>query len=334
MGIFSEIGLRYSSESAIKRALSAGKYLALLYRSSLIRQVEMKGVFRGEKQPRSLVYLGEGESLSYFRKLCFANLQGQKESRCCPHQIDRIQRSLPDEVIVVTEVNRLLAGLVKGCGYPGYPWLLQKVFISSEGYLDRKAHILNKRGLRVRKRHYRYDTVTDRSSIETFYQSFYRPYILERFGGMAHLRSVRNFLAALHHGFLLRVFDEDKWVAGMVCLRRGREVVSLGSAVLVEETDHLKKGALTAAYYYLFQWAEEHGMEVVNLLRSRPHLDDGVFSHKSLWGAVPRRDPWPHTCYTIRIPVGNPPPGILGNQLVWDGSSFMSLKNAAEKAVM
>jgi len=334
MGISSEFGLRYSSESPIKRLLSAGKYLALLYRSISIRQVEMKGVFRGEEQPRTMVYLGEGESLSYFRELCFANLHGQEESRCWVHQIDRIQRSLPDEVIVVAEVNRLLAGILKGVGYRGYPWLLQKVYINSDAYLDRKAHILKKRSLRVRHRNYRYDTTTDRSSIEAFYHHFYRPYILERFGKMAHLRPAREFLAARKHGILLRVFDKDKWVAGMVCLLNGREVTSVGSAVLMEKEDHLKQGAMTAAYYYLFKWAGEREMDSVNLLRSRPHGDNGVFLHKELWGAIPLRDPWPHTCYAVRISSGRNLPVVLENQLLWDGSTFISLKNALEKAVV
>lgn len=333
MGISSELGLRYSSESPIKRLLSAGKYLALLYRSIPIRQVEIKGVFHGEEQPRTLVYLGEGESLSYFRELCFANLQGQKESRRWVHQIDRIQRSLPDEVIVVVEVNRLLAGILKGGGYRGYPWLLQKVYINSEAYLARKSHILKRRSLRVKQRNYRYDTTTEQSAIETFYHRFYRPYILQRFGKMAHLRPAREFFSSRKHGMLLRVFDKDKWVAGMVCLFNGREVTSVGSAVLMEKEDHLRQGAMTAAYYYLFKWAGEREMELVNLLRSRPHGDNGVFRHKELWGAVPLRDPWPHTCYRFRIPKGQSIPGVLENQLVWEESSFLSLKSAADKAL-
>jgi len=331
MGIFNEIGLRYSSRSRIKRLFSVGKQLMLLYRSVLIRHVEIKGVFYGETGQRTMVYIGEGESLSYFRELCFSTVLSQKESKSWIHQLAEMKKSLPEKVIVVAEVNRLLSMILDGRGYLGYPWVLQKVFITSKEYLDRKAYILRKRSKRVRKRQYWYDTTSDQSDIITFYHRFYKPYILMRFNTMAHLRHIRNFLPARNHGMLLRVFDRDQWVAGMICLQGEREVVSLGSAVLMENTDHLKQGAMLAAYYYLFQWAEENQMESVNLLRSRPHGNNGVFYHKTLWGAVALRDPWPHTCYTIRIPTRQPIPGVLEKQLVWDGSTFISLKTAAGK---
>ncbi len=328
MGIFNEIGLRYSSQSIIKRVLSIGKYLALLYRSFSLQHVEITGFFHGESSQRTMVYIGEGESLSYFRELCFSTVAGQKESRCWISQLAGIQRSLPDSILVVVELNKLLSMMLEGSGYLGYPWVLQKVLIDSGEYLDRKAYILKKRGTRIRKRQYRYDTTTDESAILTFYNQFYKPYIQKRFKTLAHLRHIREFLIARKHGMLLRVFDRDQWVAGMICLRREREVVSLGSAVLVENRDHLKEGAMLAAYYYLFQWAEENHMESVNLLRSRPHCKDGVFRHKALWGAAAFRDPWPHTCYSIRLPAGQPVPGVLEKQLVWDGSGFVSLETA------
>jgi len=242
-----------------------------------------------------------------------------------------MKKSLPDTVFVVVEVNRLLSMILKGGGYLGYPWVTQKVFITSREYLDRKAYILRKQSKRVRKRQYWYDTTSDQSEIVTFHHRFYKPYILKRFKTMAHLRHIRNFLVARNHGMLLRVFNSDQWVAGMICLRSEREVIMLGNAVLIEQTDHLKQGAMLAAYYYLFQWAEENQMESVNLLRSRPHGNNGVFYHKTLWGAVALRDPWPHTCYTIRIPDRQPIPGVLEKQLVWDGSAFISLKTAAGK---
>ncbi len=332
MGIFNEIGLRYSSQSRFKRLLGSAKSLVLLYRSCLLKYVEITGVFHGEHNQRTLVYIGEGESLPYFREVCFATVLSRKESKCWIYQLAEKQRALHDSVVCVVEVNRLLSMILKGSGYLGYPWVLQKVNLTSREYLERKSHILRKRSRRVRKVQYRYDTTTDESAILTFYHLFYKPYIIKRFGTTAKLRHVRNFLVARKNGMLLRVFDRNHWVGGMICLISGEEVVSLGSAVLAEHREHLKRGAMLAAYYYLFQWAEKNRMESVNLLRSRPHGDNGVFLHKTLWGAVAYRDSWPHTCYTIRIPCCQPVPAVLRKQLIWDGTSFVSLGEAAENA--
>jgi len=321
--------LRFSSRSMIKRILGVVKRLMLLYRSFVIQHVEIKGIFHRETEPRTLVYIGEGESLSYLRQLCFSKVQNQKESRCRIYQLTRLKKFLPEDAIVVVELNRLLSMKLKGEGYFAYPWVLQKVFITSKEYIDKKAYILKSRSRRARKRKYRFDITNDLAAIRTFYHQFYKPYIVKRFKTTAHLRDIRDFLVARHHGLLLRIFDEDRWVAGVICLRSKREAICLGTAVLLENTDHLKQGAMLAVYYYLFQWAEENHMESVSLLRSRPHRSDGVFHHKTLWGAVPLRDSWPHTCYSIIVPNSERVPEILENQLVWDGSVFIPMKSAA-----
>jgi hypothetical protein len=329
MSTVSEIGLRFSSRSMFKRLLGVAKRLILLYRSFVIQHVEIEGIFHAETGLRTLVYIGEGESLSYLRELCFSKVQNQKESGCRIFQMVKLKKSVPKNAIVVVELNRLLSVILKGEGHLTYPWVLQKVFITSKEYLEKKAYILKSRSRRARKRKYRYDTTNDQAAIGTFYHQFYKPYIVKRYKATAHLRDIRDFLLARHHGLLLRIFDDDRWVAGVICLRSKRELICLSPAVLAENRDHLKQGAMLAAYYHLFQWAEENHMETVSLLRSRPHGSDGVFHHKTLWGAVPLRDSWPHTCCRIIVPHGQPVPEVLKEQLVWEGSGFIPMKTAA-----
>jgi hypothetical protein len=131
MIIFNEIGLRYSSRSMIKRFLSFIKHLVLIHRSFLIRHVEIRGVFHGESGQRAMLYIGEGESLSYFRELCFSTVLSQKESRFLIHRLAERKKSLPDAAVAVVELNRLLFMLLKGSGFLSCPWVLQKVDLTS-----------------------------------------------------------------------------------------------------------------------------------------------------------------------------------------------------------
>ena len=89
---------------------------------------------------------------------------------------------------------------------------------------------------------------------------------------------------------------------------------------------HLQHGALTSIYLFLLQWAQRNGIESIDLLRSRPHGDDGVFNHKKAWGADIAEDGWAHTCIRIVLPEGCRLPACLKRQLVRSGEGFAELR--------
>ncbi len=131
--------------------------------------------------------------------------------------------------------------------------------------------------------------------MEEFYREFYCPYILRRFERAAHLRTFHELDAAMRSGFLLKVFQGGQWISGLVCRRQKAEVLAFAFGLRGDYADLLRQGALSATYYYLIRWALEHSMKVVDLLRSRPHTEDGVFVHKHRFGATPGFDSWPHS---------------------------------------
>ncbi len=47
-----------------------------------------------------------------------------------------------------------------------------------------------------------------------------------------------------------------------------------------------KRGLHSAEYYFALKFALEHGLSRVDLLRSRPFFNDGVYSTKRKWGAA------------------------------------------------
>ena len=240
------------------------------------------------------IYMGEGESLPYLGNL-------HKSIR--PLKMDPIAVArLPSEVmrrrgesLLYLEVNRLLSGMVPPGGFLTLPWIRQKIQLEGPDYQRCIRSIDGVYGRKVRRYGLHCQLVQDRGALEEFYREFYCPYILCRFGRAAHLRSFHELGTAMRSGFLLKVLQGSQWISGLVCRRHKAEVLAFAFGLRGDYADLLRRGALSATYYFLIRWALEHSIEVVDLLRSRPHREDGVFVHKRRFGATPSLDSWPHS---------------------------------------
>jgi hypothetical protein len=151
-----------------------------------------------------------------------------------------------------------------------------------------------------------------------FHRDFYLPYVRWRFGDDVHSRDVREIRAAVRHGFILQILHGELPVAAAAC-RLGRASVTLVALGLRGDYhDLLRRGALSAVYYQLFRWARENHLGRVDLLRARPHGQDGVAVHKTRFGARPEQDPWPHALLAIYPPARAALPMAAGDLLVED----------------
>jgi hypothetical protein len=98
---------------------------------------------------------------------------------------------------------------------------------------------------------------------------------------------------------------------------------------LLEGKYSLRLGGLSAAYYYLFDYAARHSLACVDLLRSRPNSKDGVYCHKQRWGAIAEKDPWPHTAIRLFYPKEMPLPEPIKDLLAWNGHEFCQIPKFA-----
>ncbi len=281
-----------------------------------------------------VAYLGEGESVSYVRNI-FQLEGGEVSERRIPFW--RIGKAIREMVrpgtILCVEVNRLLGSCLPGNLLPSFPWVRQRVVLSSPEYAKRKKAINAVYGRKVRKFGYRFRMVTDTGLLKQFYTELYLPHISARFGEEQSARGLAELEKAVKSGFLLQVLHDDLWVSGAVCRVRKKEISVLTFGHLSEDIFPLGRGALSAAYYCIFSYAESAGLEFVDLGRSRPHAADGVYWHKQRWGALPEKDPWPHTAIRFFLPDGCDLPERLEKMLVWNGRTFDEL-GAARKQKM
>ncbi len=307
------------------RAACLAKRLWLLPRSFRPRRAAWQS--NGQAGPgRDFVYLGEGESLNHLLRL-YPPRAGEMQTAPLawpfwPGQAAGWQRR---GAIVFVEMNRLLAFMMPRGGFKTFPWLRQVVRLKSAEYVSRKASIEATFGRKVRRSGYGCLITTDDRAVTRFHEEYYAPYIKQRFEENARLRSLRQLRLAVRSGFVVQVLEGPKWVAGAVCRLWAGRLIVLALGLKPDYAFHLRRGALSAVYYFVMRWAEERSLTTVDLLRARPHAGDGVFEHKRRWGAECQMDPWPHTVLGVLLPPSAEPPARLREHLVWTGQRFVAL---------
>jgi hypothetical protein len=273
------------------------------------------------------VYIGDGESLPYFEELLGAGRFELSSEKAPIWRIRKMIRQMSATgACVCAEINRLLLPIIPDNGILTFPWLRQRVCVDSEEYRARRRKIEDNFGRKVRKYRYDFRQVQDAGLLEHFYRCLYLPHIAARFGNAGHARGLTELKNAVKKGFLVQVLRDGRWVAGAVCSLRNNELSAKAFGHLPEEEYSLRLGGLSAAYYYLFEYAAKHSLTRIDLLRTRPNSRDGVYRHKHRWGAIAEKDPWPHAAIRLYSPQGIPPPQPLESLLVWDGGEFSELK--------
>ncbi len=300
----------------------------LLRRSFRLLCREYENVDGEEAKEKRFLYVGEGESLSYLEELYFSGWRRKSSGTLSLLDLRRKMGDLvAKDCFLFVEIDRLLHFMIPRGFFLTFPWIRQKVHLTTPTYLKKRQKINSNFGRKVRKYGYTYRMTRNPGAVVRFYEEFYVPYIKDRFQEQCFLRSLGEFQSAVESGFLLQVLDGGKWVSGAICQVRGKSITVLAFGVHKNHFDHLRHGVLSSAYYFIFLWAEKTGLETVDLLRSRAHAGDGVYEHKRRWGAQAEKDPWLHTGIWIYAPDSIEIPSLLEKQLIWRGNRFVELKS-------
>lgn len=291
------------------------KRMALSPRSFLLREVILEGVLR-DGSPVRLAYLGEGESLRYLKRFC-SEISSVEENGGFPVWQLRRKAALLRACgySVVAEVNRIFAFLRPRDSFVSYPWVRQRVDLAGMAYRSRNRRLESKARRLIRRYDYRFE-LAGVEALEHFYREFHLPYIQYRYGELTHLRSYRELERGVRSGFLLKVLVREEWVAGEVYRKRDDVLVFLATGCVPPYECRLRQGALSAAKYFSAGWARDHGIAVLDLLRSRPHAQDGLFRHKAQLGAEAFVDPWVHTALWLLLPDEQTAPPLFERLLV------------------
>jgi hypothetical protein len=307
--------------------VSIFKRLLLVPRSFSLVRLEFPETADGQ----CFTYLGEGESLPYLKTLFDSGSHGAEAVSIPIWRFRKTLREIEHSgTILCLEVNRLLRPFVPEKLPRTFPWVRQRVVFSQGEFCRRKKSLEATYGRKVRKYGYQFRLLTDNESLTHFYSELYLPHIRSRFRESGCARGRNELERAVRSGFLLQVLHDDVWVSGAVCRLQMKELQVLAFGHLPNDIFPMRMGALSAAYYYLSSYAERNDLESIDYLRSRPNADDGIYWHKSRWGAVPEKDSWPHTAMWMSLPGGLPVPRPLEKLLVWNGRTFDELETVRQ----
>jgi hypothetical protein len=137
---------------------------------------------------------------------------------------------------------------------------------------------------KIRKHGYSFRIVRDRQMLRKFYKEMYLPYIAGRHDDLAIIDDFAFIKGLYRNGELLVVEQDDRVVSAAICQKLGDCYFWKRAGVLGGDEELMKRGALSATYYFSILRASRLGARSVDFGWSRPFLDDGVFNHKSRWG--------------------------------------------------
>ena len=126
----------------------------------------------------------------------------------------------------------------------------------------------------------------DLKDFDLFYNEMHVPHVQKRFEGLAELDSYELMKDLFLEGFLLLIDEGNTTVAGVLCTIDDGVLVFRRTGVLNGDEAYIKRGASSAQYYFTLKYALEHGIPKVDLMRSRPFFNDGVYNTKRKWGAT------------------------------------------------
>jgi hypothetical protein len=260
-----------------------------------------------------VIYVGEGESLTWL-----ARLHGGQVADSRAVDWPGLQRMVIERTsLLYVEVNRLLRPLLPPGAFFTLPWIGFSADLVAPPKHDTRKMVESTYGRKVRQQGFGFRRIFGETAARAFYRDFYLPYLRWRFGDEAHPRGQDEIVAVVKDGFILQVLDKDWTVAEAACRVSGSTLTLVALGLAADFASLLRRGAASALYYEMFRWARAHGIQRVKLLRSRPHVRDGVSLHKRRFGAEPVLDPWPHTTlavYPYPIPsaaLSSPACGLL-----------------------
>jgi len=122
------------------------------------------------------------------------------------------------------------------------------------------------------------------SDCDLFYHTMYLPFLRQRHGDFAVVRSEHQVRRAFRRGGILWVHREEERIAGAVFEVRDRVLHFVALGISGDRLDLVQRGALAALYIFLIQYAAAYGCLEIDCGGSGPILNDGLLRYKAKWG--------------------------------------------------
>lgn len=122
--------------------------------------------------------------------------------------------------------------------------------------------------------------------LAVFHRDYYLPFMRNRHGDEAVVRSSRRLRRRFRRGGILWIHRGGERVAGVLIEFRRGVLAALAIGVARGDAGIVREGAFAAIYRALLDHAQRSGCTAVDLRGSRPSPLDGLTRYKRKWGAL------------------------------------------------
>lgn len=259
-------------------------------------------VFRGRSrfdgQPRIVVVAGAGDGVNYLIHRFFEDTPQRELVGKAPlwHLAGTLQRWRTTADLTIVRVDRLSARLFFGADYLAVPeWVGATLTVPEDLATLARGHHLKDDMRVIRRNGLTSDITHTEADFEVFYHTMYVPFIRNRYGDHAVVRSIEWLRRTFRrHGGLQWVRRGGRPIAGRILQRRGPVLKFVVLGKIGGEWAPVKSGATDALYFFGLHHARELGCKLIDLGSCRPSLSDGVLRHKRKWGARLVEQPYAH----------------------------------------
>lgn len=249
-----------------------------------------RGARRGNGRTGTLLVAGHEPWVKYLPHRFYQSepareFIGHYTLQALPHILGRFRAEVD---LIVARVDRQSAQRAFGQEYLRVPeWVGTRLRIPEDlEHLVRSGGSIKRDMVLVRRHDYQPVVKQGAQDCEYFYHAVYRPFMRNRHGEMAFLRSLEDLRRRAARGGVLWVQRDGKQVAALLYERK-EEMLDLLALGTVEGNIHLEReGAIAALYYFILQWARDIGCTSLDFRGSRPSLSDGLLRYKSKWGVT------------------------------------------------
>ncbi len=165
--------------------------------------------------------------------------------------------------------------------------------------LDRDLQIVRHWGLST-------EITQGEDDLDYFYNKMYLPFMLQRHGDSAYIRSSPWCRGALRRGGFVWVLHKGVRVGACLFEHRGETLDLCVVGLLNGDPEWKRQGAISALYMRAVEHARAEGCQWVGLGAVRPSLTDGLLRYKAKWDSSLCKSLTNPYCFLVRWDRWNP----------------------------
>ena len=239
-----------------------------------------------------LLFVGKKTFPVFLRELFFDNVPSvEQQGRVFLCRIKTLKKRYAGRVdAVVVSCDRWYQRFLHQDGFFVFPHLVDMVLDTSEELhqlLRGLPHSAREDVKKVIRNGFSFSISSDGSQLEMFYRDMYLPTLEKRIGETDVFVPDFVFLKYLQEsGYeLMMISQGGKEVCGVLFQQKDDQLVLKYAGVLNGDLALIRRGALSAFYYFFIEYAKQQKVNTVNFEGVRPFFYDGLLQYKRKWGS-------------------------------------------------